>query len=394
MNDAGTVTLRRTEARRVRDGHPWVFSNEVASVEGAPEAGDLVTVLRAGGKFLGRGFYHPHSLIAVRLLTLDPAETVDPALLVSRLAAARDYRERIYPDASAYRLVHGEGDFLPGLVVDRYADCLVLQTFSAGMDRLRDQLVEGLVELLSPRAIVERNESPLRDLEELPRRTGLLHGSLDEPVEIDEDGVRLRLDLLHGQKTGGFLDQRENRASVRRHAKGARVLDAFCHDGWFSLQAVAGGATDVVGLDISAEALARAGENARRNGCEERCDFRKGDALEAMRSMRPDRQGFDIVVLDPPSYTRTRKQVPQARRAYQTLHREAMRLVRRGGLLATASCSHHIREEIFFDTVVRASHAMGRRLRWVARGMQSPDHPVLPEVPETRYLKFALFQVL
>jgi 23S rRNA (cytosine1962-C5)-methyltransferase len=394
LSESGTVTLRKTEARRLVDGHPWVFSNEVAAVEGAPAAGDLVTVLRTGGKFLGRGFYHPHSLIAVRLLSLDPGERVDGALFYRRLTAAREYRERIYPRASACRVVHGEGDFLPGLVVDRYADCLVLQTFSAGMDRLRDELAGMLQDLFAARAVVERDESPLRDLEELPRRTGVLRGAVDGPVEVDEAGVRMQVDLLAGQKTGGFLDQRDNRAVVRRLAGGARALDVYCGDGAFSLQAAAGGAVEVLGIDASASAIERARANAARNRLDDRCAFREAGALPALRAMRAERQAYDLVILDPPSFTRARKQVPQARRAYGELHREAMRLLRRGGLLATASCSHHIQEDTFLQIVTRSAREMGRRLRWVHRGDQAPDHPVLPEVPETRYLKFGLFQVL
>ena len=286
LREHGTVTLRKTEAKRLVGGHPWVFSNEIASVEGHPSAGDLVTVLRTGGKFLGRGFYHPHSLIAVRLLTLDPDEPVDEAMLQRRLTAACEYREQIYPDASACRLVHGEGDFLPGLVVDRYADYLTLQTFSAGMDRLREPIAAMLSEMIPVRAVVERNESPLRDLEGLPRRSGVLRGSVDGPVEIDEAGVRLQVDLLEGQKTGGFLDQRESRAVVRRYAGKRRVLDVYCHDGWFSMQAAAAGAEEVTGIDVSANATGRAAANARLNGFEDLCRFVVGDAVPTLRSMR------------------------------------------------------------------------------------------------------------
>ena len=394
LTESGVVTLSKTEARRLRDGHPWVFGNEVASVEGAPGAGDLVTVLRAGGKFLGRGFYHPHSLIRVRLLTLEANEAVDEALFSRRLTTARDYRERLYPGASAVRLVHGEADFLPGLVVDRYADCLSLQTFSAGMDRHREAIAALLAELTGSTAVVERNESHLRDLEELPRRTGMLLGTLDGPLEIEDEGLRLQVDVLAGQKTGAFLDQRENRRIVRRHAKGMKVLDVYCNEGWFALHAAAGGAAEVLGIDRSAEAVERATANAARNEMGERCRFLAGDALQTMDSMRGDRLSFDLVILDPPSFTRSRKQVAQARRGYREIHREALRLLKRGGMLATASCSHHIHEAAFLEVVVRTAREMGRRLRWVARGGQAPDHPVLPEVPETQYLKFALFQVL
>jgi 23S rRNA (cytosine1962-C5)-methyltransferase len=392
MNEAGIVHLRKTRAARVQHGHPWIFSNEVASVDGDAGPGDLVEVRLAGGEFLGRGFYHPHSLIAVRLLTRDPAEAVDDALFRGRLERALRYRERLLPGASAYRMVHGEGDFLPGLVVDRYADHLVLQVFSAGMDHRRESIVTLLEELVSPVAIVERSDSPLRALEGLPARVGMLRGEEPGPVAIEEDGLKLEVDLLGGQKTGAFLDQRENRRLVRRHAEGARVLDAFCHDGWFGLQAAAGGAAQVLAVDVNADCLDRAQRNAERNGFSSRHEVRRGDGVEVLQRLRKEKRRFDLVILDPPSFTRSRKHVPQARRAYRELHREALRLLDPGGMLATSSCSHHIREDTFFETVIQASHETGRPLQWVARGMQSPDHPVLLDVPETGYLKFGLFR--
>jgi 23S rRNA (cytosine1962-C5)-methyltransferase len=283
---------------------------------------------------------------------------------------------------------------LPGLVVDRYADYLVLQLFSAGMERLREWIAVELEDLVAPRGIVERSDSPLRGLEGLPPRRGLLRGTEPGKVTLEEDGVRMDVDLLAGQKTGAFLDQRENHRLVRRYARGARVLDAFCHDGAFGLHAAAGGAEEIWSMDASAEALERARHNADAGGVGERFQFLQGDGLEVMRGLRAERGQFDLVILDPPSYTRSRKHVPQARRAYRELHRTALALLRPGGFLATSSCSHHIREDTFFETVLRAAHESGRRLRWVARGMQSPDHPVLPDVPETGYLKFGLFQAL
>jgi 23S rRNA (cytosine1962-C5)-methyltransferase len=392
MSESRTVHLRKTRAPRVRQGHPWIFSNEVASVDGDAGPGEVVEVRLVGGEFLGRGFYHPHSLIAVRLLTRDPAEAVDDAFFRRRLESALRYRERLLPEVSAYRMVHGEGDFLPGLVVDRYADHLVLQAFSAGMDHRRESLAALLEELVSPVAIVERSDSPLRALEGLPSRVGMLRGGEPGPVPIEEDGVKLEVDLLAGQKTGAFLDQRENRRLVRRYAEGARVLDVFCHDGWFGLQAAAGGAAEVLAVDASADCLARAQDNAKRNGFSSRHEVRQGDGVEVLQRLRKERRRFDLVILDPPSFTRSRKHVPQARRAYRELHREALRLLDPGGMLATSCCSHHIREDTFFETVIQASHETGRPLQWVARGMQSPDHPVLLDVPETGYLKFGLFR--
>jgi 23S rRNA (cytosine1962-C5)-methyltransferase len=392
MNDVGIVHLRKTKARRIQDGHPWIFSNEVASVDGSPSAGDLVSAHLAGGTFLGRGFDHPHSLIAVRLLTRKPDEEVGAPFFRRRLGQALQVRERLLPGAKMYRMVHGEGDFLPGLVVDRYGEYLVLQAFSAGMDRQRETLGDLLQDLVSPAGIVERSDSPLRELEGLSPRRGMLRGSEPGPVETEENGVCLAVDLLAGQKTGGFLDQRDNRALVRRHAAGTRVLDAFCHDGWFGLQAAAGGASEILAVDINADCLNRAEGNARRNELAGRWQSRRGDAVQVIRRLRAEKRRFDLIILDPPSFARSRKHVPQARKAYRELHREALRVLEPGGLLATSSCSHHIREDTFFETVVQAAREAGRRLQWVAKGMQSPDHPVLVDVPETGYLKFGLFR--
>jgi len=385
------VLLRRKEDRRIRSGHPWVFSNEIRETKGSPGAGDLVSVLDAGGRSLGVGFYHPHSLIAVRLLASE-GEEIDRGFFHRRISAALETRQRLFGTGTVYRLVHGEADFLPGLVIDRYNDLLVIQTTSAGMDRQLPLLCAILEEILHPEAIIERNESPLRDLEGLPHRTGFLTGSAQE-TDIELDGVVYRVDTLEGQKTGFFLDQRDNRTAVGGLASGLSVLDCFCNEGGFALTAARAGAAEVTGVDVSARAVERARLNAERNGLRH-ATFVEGDVFAYLKEVRAAGQSFDLVVLDPPSFTRNRKTVPQARQGYLDLHRSALAVLRRPGLLCTASCSYHITPDTFLEIIDRACREAGRPAQLLEWRGASADHPVLPAVPETRYLKFGIFRIL
>lgn len=307
------VILNAREERRVVRGHRWVFSNEIARVEGEPAGGDVVEVVRQDGRLVGIGHYNPHSLIAVRLLG-DQRESVDRTFFLSRLRRALRLRQRLYPDLSSFRLVHGESDDLPGLVVDRYDDCLALQTLSLGMDRMKDTICDALEDLLKPRCIVERNESALREREGLPMRSGVLRGEAPERVGIVEADLRFEVRLMGGHKTGFYFDQRENRQAMRRFAPGARALDAYMNDGAFALHLARGGAQAVLGLDISEEAVEAARGNARLNGLEPLCEFRTGDAGLALEELHAGNERFDLIVLDPPSFTRSRKNVPSAKR--------------------------------------------------------------------------------
>jgi 23S rRNA (cytosine1962-C5)-methyltransferase len=385
------IVLRRKEDRRIRGGHPWVFSNEIRETRGSPGPGDVVAVLDAGGRWLGIGFYHPHSLIAVRLLAREEEE-IDGEFFRRRIRAALETRSRLYPGESVYRLVHGEADFLPGLVIDRFNDLLVIQTTSAGMDRNLSLFCSILDDLLHPAAIIERNESPLRDLEELPHRTGLLSGTA-HTTEILLDGLTYRVDALEGQKTGFFLDQRENRKAVAALAPGLAVLDCFCNEGGFALASARAGASTVTGVDASSRAIQRARENAERNALDA-STFETADVFEHLKALGARGQMFDLIVLDPPSFTRNRKTVPQARQGYLDLHRSALAVLRRPGFLCTASCSYHITPETFLDIVERACRDAARPVQLLDWRGASPDHPVLPAVAETRYLKFGIFRVL
>lgn len=385
------LTLKRHEERRMLAGHPWIFSNEIRDITGSPAQGDVVELRDAGGVCLGYGFYHPHSLIAFRFLSTTP-EAVDTAFFTARIAVARTLRERLFPGSTFYRLVHGEGDFLPGLVIDRFNDHVVIQTLSAGMDRHIDSICDALESLLHPASIVERNEASLRTLEHLAPRKGVLRGTAAQ-TEIVHEGVRFVVDPLGGQKTGFFLDQRANRLLVRQFTNGLRVLDCFCNDGGFALHAAAGGAESVLGIDSSADAVNRAQQNATLNNAGN-VTFCQADVFEALADVAAAGQRFDMIILDPPSFTKSKKNVTTAKKGYRDLHRAAFQLLESGGFLATASCSHHILPDTFVDVVNTTARECNRRLQQLAWRGASPDHPVLPAVPETEYLKFALFRVL
>lgn len=386
-----TITLRKNEDRRILSGHPWVFSNEIRETQGAPAAGDVVGVRNAAGKPLGIGLFHPHSLITVRLLSRTPME-IDAAFFRTRLQEAQALRERLFPGSTVYRLVHGEADFLPGLIIDRFNDHFVLQALSFGMDARLPVICDMLEELFHPAAIIERNDPPLRTLDQLPLRRGVLRGE-SSPVTFIDGDLRFTVDLLAGQKTGYFLDQRVNRLAIRQFSKGARVLDCFSNDGGFALQAAYAGATEVVGIDSSGEAVARARVNAAQNGITS-ARFEEADVFTSLAERAERGEIYDVVVLDPPSFTKNRKTVPAAKKGYRELHQLAFRVLTPGGYLLSASCSHHILPDTFLDVIRDAAVRSERRIQLLEWHGASPDHPTLPAVPETGYLKFGVFRVL
>jgi 23S rRNA (cytosine1962-C5)-methyltransferase len=383
------VVLRKNEEHRIQAGHQWVFSNETKTVHGDPEAGDLVELLRYDEKFLGVGFYNPHSLIAFRLLTSE-REEISFDFFERRIQQALNLRTRLYPKEQTFRLVHGESDFLPGLIIDKYNESFSIQTLSAGMDRRLTLICDVLESLFHPKAIVERNESPLRSLEHLPLKKGVLRGTLDQII-ISEHSIKYKVDLLNGQKTGFFLDQRENRRAIRRYVRGKRVFDFFCNEGGFALNAFAGGAQDVLGIDASDAAIAKAKVNAAINQATA-TTFEAGDSFERLKELQASHSMCDVVVLDPPSFSRNKKTVATALRAYKTLNKLALEILNEGGILVTASCSHHVTEEAFLGTVDAASRAAQRPIQMLECSGAAPDHPVLVSMPETKYLKFAIFQ--
>jgi 23S rRNA (cytosine1962-C5)-methyltransferase len=384
------ITLKNKEDRRITSGHPWVFSNEIRDVKGKPAVGDCVEILASSGLTLGIGFYHPHSLIACRLIS-QTVEDIDEAFFVSYLKRALDLRQKLFPDETAYRLVHGEGDFLPGLIIDRYNDQFTIQVFSAGMESRLPLIQAALRTVCAPEVIILRNESPLRTLEELPLYTRVVSGT-PSPLTISESGIRYTVNLLEGQKTGFFFDQRENRKAFARYASGARVLDCFCNDGGFSFAAVRGGAQETLGIDVSAESVKRATANAGLNGMNN-ARFREGDVFAVLNQFSSD-EPYDLVALDPPSFTRSRKNVQTAKKGYRDLHLEAFKVLKPGGILLTASCSHHILPEVFLELVQESAMRADRTLQLLEWHGASPDHPTLPAVPETGYLKAGIFRVL
>jgi 23S rRNA (cytosine1962-C5)-methyltransferase len=390
-----TLTLRPHEDARLRSGHPWVFSNEVAPFgDRTPkfEPGELVRVVDARGRPLGIAYYNPHTLIAARLLSRD-ARAIDRDFFLARLAAALRLRERHLAGATAYRLVFGEADGLPGLVVDRYGTVVVVQPLTAGMERLLPLALEALEALVAPAGVVVRRDAGIRGLEGLPPAEPEVRGRVDTPLLIEVGGLTFEVDPQRGQKTGFFLDQRANHAWVDRVSSGARVLDVFCYGGPFGLRAARAGAEEVVFLDSSAEALATARRNAERNGLAARCRFEQADAFDRLAELDGAAERFDLVVLDPPAFARSRKQVAGARRGYKEINRRAFRLLAPGGHLLTCSCSHHVDRETFREIVRDAAADAGRTALVVEVGGQSPDHPVLLGCPETDYLKCLLVAV-
>lgn len=386
-----TITLKKNEDRRILSGHLWAFSNEIETIEGEPQIGEIVELKSHSGKFLGVGFYNPHSLIAVRLLSRHELD-IGEHFFRTRIEHALALRRKLYPAAETFRVVHGESDFLPGLVVDKYNDYLSVQTFSAGMDIRLPLICNILEELFRPKGIVERNEAPMRKLEMLEQRKGVLRGTV-EPVIISENGIKYSVDLLEGQKTGFFLDQRENRKAFRRYVKDANVLDVCCNDGGFALNAAYEKAQQVTAIDISETALARAQQNAQLNNLDGQIHFEAGDMFDYLRHCSERGEQFDVVNLDPPAFAKNRKSARKAIRGYKDLHTRAFKVIKPGGILATASCSYHVSEMMFLDIIAASAQHVGRNISLLEWHGAAPDHPTLPAMPETKYLKFGVFKV-
>ncbi len=382
------IALLPGRHRRAESGHPWVYSNEIR-MDAAAKAlapGSLVTVRRADERPLGVALFNPHTLLAARLLDRDWARPIGKRFFVRRLERALRLRQRLF-QRPYYRLVHAEADGLPGLVVDRFGAALAVQANAAGIERLEPLVLEALREVAAATAIVMRNDSAARGLEGLALETRVALGAVDGPVEVDEDGTVFAADLLAGQKTGWFYDQRDNRGFVAGLAGGARVLDLYCYSGGFAVRAARAGAAAVLGLDSSAPALTLAAISAERNGVAAACEFRRGDVfLEAAR-LAAAGERFDIVVADPPAFARSKRDVPAALRGYRKLARLAAQLTAPGGFVFAASCSHNVGAAEFAEAVRRGLGDAGRGGRIVRAAGAAPDHPVHPDLPESAYLK-------
>ncbi|MDN5346713.1 MAG: rRNA (cytosine1962-C5)-methyltransferase [Clostridia bacterium] len=389
------VYLAKGRERRIQEGHPWIYRTEVTDIKGRFSPGDIVDVVNYRGKFLGRGYINPASMILVRLMT-DAQEEINEDFIRRRIEAAWSYREKVLRDSESdsWRVVFGEADFLPGLIVDKFADCLVLQTLTLGIDRWKQVIVEILDELIKPAGIYERNDAPVRELEGLPVMKGWLKGKFGPEIIIKENNLRLYVDVENGQKTGYFLDQRENRAAIRYLVKGARVLDCFCHTGSFGLHAAMYGAREVIGIDISEEAISLAEKNARLNGLSDRCAFRVDNAFDALRGLVQAGESFDVVILDPPAFVKSRVTLANAIRGYKEINLRAMKLLPPGGFLVTSSCSYHLSEEAFLEVIKEAAGDAKRRLRLLELRRQAKDHPILLGYQESYYLKCAIMEVI
>ncbi|HPY31110.1 MAG TPA: class I SAM-dependent rRNA methyltransferase [Verrucomicrobiota bacterium] len=399
MSTLPTVQLKPGEADRVVAGHPWVYRNSVRRLTPPPVDGDLVQVKDHRQRLLGVGFFNSKSQIQVRMLAPERV-MVDRAFFQQRLQAALAVRRRFMPDATSFRIVNAESDFLSGLIVDKYEDVLVVQISALGMERHKASVVAALQELLGPRAILERSDVASRAFEGLPEANGLLAGELAGPVTVQLNGLKFEADLAAGHKTGLYLDQQTNYEAVARFAKDAQVLDCFSFLGGFALHAARAGAAQVHLLDQSASATAAALRNAAANGLQARCTAETVnvfDWLKANTQAAPHEKlipRFDLIVLDPPSFTRNRAAVPNALRGYKELHVRALKLLRRGGVLATFCCSHHVNADLFQDSVLSAAYDTRKILRRVAVYSQAPDHPIIPMIPETEYLKGFAFELV
>lgn len=399
MNVLPTVFLKPGEADRIVAGHPWIYRRSIARTTQSPADGALVQVKDHKRRFLGTGLYNSQSKINVRVLSPDRVE-VDEAFFAERIRTALAVRQRWLPGASSFRGVNSESDFLSGLIVDKYEDVLVLQTSSLGMDQRKNLIVSALQNIFRPRAIIERNELASRKFEGLTDAQGVLSGELEGPVEIELNGLKFEVDLLGGHKTGLYLDQQQNYQRVAAYAKDARVLDCFSFLGGFGLHAAKAGASHVLMLDQSEGAVAAATRNADLNGLAERCSFEATNVFDWLklhtkaREGQPPKPDHDLIVLDPPSFTRNRASVPDALRGYKEIHIRALRLLKPGGVLATFCCSHHVDARLFMDVILAAAFDARKILRQVDTFSQCADHPVLPAIPETSYLKGFAFELV
>lgn len=378
-----SVTINRRAADRLAAGHVWVYSSDIAH-RGDAAPGDLVTVLDPRGRPLGAAHYSSTSQIALRLLGKDFS-------LPSRLHSAQAFRDRVVQDSNAYRLISSEADQMPALIVDRYADAFVIQTLNQGMDRLQPDIVAALVEKYQPTAIIERNDAVVRQKEDLPLRSGVVYGALDGPVPVHMNGLTFEANLLGGQKTGVYLDQRENYRAAARWGHG-QALDCFTSSGGFALH-LAQSCTHVEGVDSGAAVLATAEANRRQNALEN-VRFREADVFDLLAGYRTGGRQFDTIVLDPPAFAKSKAQIDGALRGYKELNLRGLQLLAPGGTLITCSCSHHISEAMLFAAVAEAAVDSRRQLRVLERRIQAQDHPVLLTVPETLYLKCLIFELL
>ena len=388
-----TLKVKQKRVGPVVGCHPWVFSQAFLSIPDGIQSGEPVVIRSEDGKFLALGYFSSYSQIAVRLWGYDESERVDEEFFVRRIEKAYTFRKRYVEKTgtNAYRLINGESDFLPGLIVDKYADTLVVQSLTAGIDGMLDMILHALREVYDPKTIVLRNDTASREIEGLAQEKRVVVGETSGIVIIEESGIRYQVDVLEGQKTGFFFDQRENRLAIKDLVKGRRTLDCFCYVGAWALSAAKYGATEVIGIDSSEKAVKLATGNADLNGLSAR--FVAGDVFEKLREFEKQKERFGCIILDPPAFVKSRAKVREALKGYKEINLRAMRLLEAGGVLVTCSCSHHIDQELFREMLIDAALSAGRQARLLEMRTQSRDHPMLLAAKETQYLKCAILIV-
>ncbi len=392
------VTLKKGEGRTIKAGGAWIFDNEIDTITGRFKNGEVVTVHDFDGYPMGKGFINQNSKIRVRMMTRKADQEIDSAFLKMRVKNAWEYRKTTV-DTSSCRIIFGEADFLPGLVIDKYEDVLVVECLALGMEQFKEEIVTDLKEILSEdgimiRGVYERSDANERTKEGLPKVKGFIGEEFDTNIEIVENGVHYMVDVVNGQKTGFFLDQKYNRLAMQRICKGKKVLDCFTHMGTFALNAGIAGAADVTGLDISEYAVSQAEANARLNHLENTVHFCQANVLDELPKLAQAGEKYDVVILDPPAFTKSRVATKNAIKGYREINMKGLKLVKDGGYLATCSCSHFMTQELLAKTVKEAAKATHKRLRQVEFRTQAPDHPILWAADESYYLKFFIFQVV
>lgn len=388
-----SVYLKRKISPRVANGHPWVFANEVERIDGDVQGGDIVELFTHDKKFVGKGYINPKSQILVRLLTRSKNDTINEDYFIERIRQCWEYRQKIGYTENC-RLVFGEADSLPQLIIDKFNDYFVIQTLALGIDVWKPALVKALNTVFQPKGIYERNDVPVRELEGLPQQKGFLSAPFDTNIIINENGLRFHVDLENGQKTGYFLDQQDNRRAIQHIVKDAEVLGAFTYTGTFEIHAANYGAKSVLGLDISANAVAQANRNAELNGVQDRCKFEAANAFDVLKQWGKDGRQYDVVMLDPPAFTKSRETIQKAITGYKEINLRGMKLVKPGGFLVTSSCTNLVHPELFLQTIDMAAKDARRRIRQVTFQAQASDHPIIWGMENTNYLKFLIVQVL
>lgn len=387
------VILKNRIGSRITDGHPWVFNNEVDTVDESCKPGDIVEVFSHDKKFIGKGYYNSQSQIVVRILTRDITEVIDERFFYNKILTAWNYRKSIGYTENC-RLVFGEADDLPALIIDKFNHYFVIQTLSLGIDKWKQDIVKALNKIFEPKGIYERNDVPVRELEGLQQQKGFLSAAFNTKILINENGIKFYVDIENGQKTGYFLDQQDNRRAIKSIVKNAEVLGVFTYTGTFEIHAAYYGAKSVLGLDISDSAVAQATENAALNGLQDVCKFETVNAFDALKQWSKEGRQYDVVMLDPPAFTKSRRNIDKAITGYKEINLRGMKLIKPGGFLVTSSCTNLISPEVFLNTIYAAAKDARRKLRQVTFKSQSSDHPIIWTMENTNYLKFLIVQVL